>query len=303
MGLGLGFMALGKAPKSSRGVLPQNSNNCRIVVFGADGLRIDVARQLHFDGSPALGRLNPPICALSGGGLSLTQPGWASIWSGLPSGFHNAWKNDEYSAMPPDVHIMGKFIDYYAAQDGFAVWISGKGSAVRGNIPDSPHYQVYWPIVKQGQPGIYAADRWIGSGHVYSLAKPALQEAVNHQHFCCFVLFGNPDTIGHKTKRYDDFVAAARVVDEYIADLIEFLPPDTDILYCSDHGFNFTELGEIENTHFFAPKGMLATNFSTISHSHVTRESIGRLIFKRGGGDPDHLYSGSDPYAMYGVDL
>jgi hypothetical protein len=160
----------------------------------------------------------------------MTQPGWASIWIGLPSNLHNALHNEQYSDMPPNVPIMGKFIDYYAAQDGFAVRISGKGQYVRGNISASPHYQVYRPIVKQRQPGIYYGDDWIGSDQICSLAKSALQEAVNHSYFCFFVLFGNPDACGHYTKSFEGYVEAGRHVDEYIADLKKILTPDTDVI-------------------------------------------------------------------------
>ncbi len=273
-------------------------------MFGADGLRIEVAQMLHSMRSPALGALNPPLNALSGGGFSVTQPGWASIWSGMPSYLNNCWSNETFGAMPENGHIFGKLIAEFKDHDFYPVWISGKGPYVRGNIPESPHYQVYEQIVLNGHSGLYQSDLWMGNDKVYQIASQSLQEAVRHHNFACFILFGNPDGTGHKGS-YSNYVDASYEVNMYISKLMNILPPDTDIVYCSDHGFNFVEIGEVETGHHFAPNGMLATNFPTRAGTNVqvTRETIGRLIYKKAGGNPDNCVSGAISYAMYGVDL
>ncbi|MFH1998140.1 MAG: alkaline phosphatase family protein, partial [Planctomycetota bacterium] len=134
-------------------------------------------------------------------------------------------------------------------------------------------------------------------------ASRTLEKAVVHEHFCCFIHFRDPDHTGHVSKRYNKYLERAREVDYYISDLMSQLPPDTDIIYCSDHGFNFVELGEVYDAHQYAPRGMVATNFETNPFDHVTRETIGRMIYTRGGGDPDHCVTDGHEYAMYGVDL
>lgn len=279
-----------------------DSDACKIVVFGVDGLRIDTAEQMRLEGSPALSMLEPPLCALSGGGHSVTQSGWASIWTGLPSYFHKSYSNDEFGAMPFDYHIMGRLIASFQGGDFYPVWITGKGHNIMGSIPDSPHYQVYEPIVVQGHAGVYHGDQERENDDVFNLAVPALQEAVNHEKYCCFIHFQDPDCTGHVHKGYNRYMDAAREVDVYVSQLMQLLTPDTKVIYCSDHGFNFIGLGEVEDNHSYAPKGMLATNFPVKPYSHITRETIGRLIYQSAGFDPDHCLADRE-YAMYGVDI
>jgi hypothetical protein len=91
-------------------------------------------------------------------------------------------------------------------------------------------------------------------------------------------------------------------VDAYINRLMALLPNGTHRIYCSDHGFNFTALGEVEDSHGFAPRGMVATSFATRPYLNVTRPTLGRWIYSLAGSDPDHCRIGENSYAMYGVD-
>jgi predicted AlkP superfamily pyrophosphatase or phosphodiesterase len=285
-------------------VVPPSTNN--VVVFGSDGLRFDTSEWMRANGSPGLNALYPPTLALSGGGKSETQPGWADIWSGMPSFYHKAWSNNYYNSMPEDFHIMAKLIN-----DGFyAIWITAKKPEIAGNIPDSPHYQVSDYIVNQKYPGEYHGDKYRTNQEVFELAHQAFQTVINENKFVAFVHFRNPDHAGHKTKDYDSYVKAAEEVDFYISQLIDILPEGTNIVYCSDHGFNFKQLGEIENNHGYAPMGMVATNVSYPQEFVVTRTSIGRAIYMLSGNDPDKcvakevLNSCSDcEYSMYGIDF
>ncbi|MHC4944603.1 MAG: alkaline phosphatase family protein [Planctomycetota bacterium] len=281
----------------------KNSATYRVVVFGSDALRIDTAEQLRLAGAPGLSKLNPPITALSGGGFSVTQPGWASIWSGLPSWFHKSFSNGEFSQMPPKHHIMERLFYAFWGFDFFPVWITGKEKYLTGNIPRSPHYPVYKYVNLYGLPGVYQGDKGRDNFEVYELATTAFLEALDHEHFCCFIHFQDPDYTGHLEKSYSKYYAKAEEVDQYIGQLISMLPSDVDIIYCSDHGFNFVELGAVENNHHYAPKGMVATNFPINPATHCTRESIGRLIYRRMGGNPDYCDAPDHDYAMYGIDL
>jgi hypothetical protein len=195
-------------------------------------------------------------------------------------------------------------MDKFLGKDFYAVWIHGKRDNIRGNIPESPHYQVYDRIVNKNYPGVYYGEEvGLNDPLVYRLATEALTEASLHENFCCFVQFGNPDNAGHRYEDYNKYLEYAFRVDEAIYDLMQLLPDDTDIIYCSDHGFNFKSLGEIENSHMFAPKGMLTTNFPTLQTPYVCQHSIGRLIYTRSGGDPNHVDLASGTYSMYGTDL
>ncbi|NIO06072.1 MAG: hypothetical protein GTN74_16175 [Proteobacteria bacterium] len=155
IGTGLGVLTLGQLseshPKRATAVV---TTGCRIVVFGADGLGIEAAQELRIQGAPALSSLRPPICSLNGG-FSATQPGWATIWSGLPSYYNNAYSNRAYGVMPENTHILSKIIRAYADQDLYLVWITGKGKNILGNVEDSPQYPVYDAIVNQGHAGVY----------------------------------------------------------------------------------------------------------------------------------------------------
>jgi hypothetical protein len=281
----------------------KNSSAYRLVVFGSDSLRIDTAEQLHLAGSPGISQLNPPITSLTGGGYSFTQPGWASIWSGLPSMLHKAFINPDYGAMPAKHHIMERLILGFWGHDFYPVWITGKGKNLKGDIPRSPHYPMYAYVHVYGLPGVYHADVVRENMEVYELAAAALQEALKHDHFCCFIHFQDPDATGHLLKSYLDYYAKAEEVDQFIYQLMTMLPPDVDIIYCSDHGFNFTELGEVEDNHQFAPRGMMTTNFPLKPVTECTLQSVGRLIYRRMGGNPDSCDSPDYNYSMYGIDL
>ncbi len=322
-GIGAGSMMLSMMMGQSPGLKPEagaeeldNGRQCRIVVFGSDGLRIDFAKVLRKAGAPALSVLNPPICSLSGG-FSVTQPGWAAIWSAMPANFNKAFGNDNYGSMPKNMHILERLMNEFREKDLFAVWITGKGKNIKGNIPESPHYGVYDKIVKKGFPGIYHGDKERSNEEVFHLAGPALQEAALHQNFVCFVHFHDPDATGHMTQDYREYLKAAGRVDAYIDALMQQLPEDTDIIYCSDHGFNFRTLGDVENSHGFSPWGMVATNADTlvadenqfgfggriVQAASVCQHSVGRLIYKLSGGNPHRCLLWGRAYSMYGVDL
>jgi hypothetical protein len=256
------------------------------------------------EGAPALSALNRPTCSLSGGGQSVTQPGWIDIWSGLPAAYHGFVKNGDRNTMPDGIHIMGKLMDEFAERDFYAVWIVGKGvGLLDGKDLQSPHHPVYRRIVLNGSAGVYAGDANRSDREVFLQAHKALKEAVLHQNYCCFVHFHNPDVTGHSAKEPEAYYRAALSVDKYIFELMKLLPPDSLIVYCSDHGFNFKQLGEVEDSHGFAPRGMVATSFDTAFFRNVTRPTVGRWIYSVSGGDPDHCVASGFPYAMYGVDI
>jgi hypothetical protein len=107
----------------------------------------------------------------------------------------------------------------------------------------------------------------------------------------------------HSAKDPGAFYRAAMRVDRYIAELMMLLPSDTHVLYYSGHGFNFKRLGEVEDSHGFAPRGMVATSFETKLCRNVTRPTVKRWVYSVSGGNPDHCSASEFPYAMYGVDI
>lgn len=301
VGVGLGALAAGVSPlgRSRAAALPPES--CRVAVFGYDGLGIDDARSLWSSGSGALSRLGEPVCCLSSG-LSVTEPGWATIWSGLPSFLNHAWSNSNYGAMADGMHIVAKLVELHG-QSLYVGWVSGKGHNVRGDVPDSPHYAVYDAVVNQGQPGRYHGDLFLTDGEVANLGATAIQEAANERHFCIFDLFRNPDITGHRSKEHGQFMEAAANVDDYVGQLMDLLPAETTVIAVSDHGFNFISRGDPENNHTCAPRGFVATNFPLAPRDTVDQASVGRLIFRLMGGDPERCRSNDTDYRMYGVDM
>jgi hypothetical protein len=299
--MGLGVLTTQLSVAGARKVHAQ-VGHCRVVVFGSDALRFDLAWRMWREGAPGLSVLERPICSLSGGGQSVTQPGWTDIWTGLPAAYHGFVKNGDRAVLPDGIHIMGKVMDDFVDEDVYAVWIVGKGMGLLdGEDPRSPHHPVYRRIVEQDRPGVYLGDENREDLEVFQAAREALAEAARHRNFCCFVHFHNPDTTGHLTRDAGAFARAALGVDGYIRRLMGTLPDGVDVIYCSDHGFNFTALGEVEDSHGFAPRGMVATSFPTGRYRNVTRPTVGRWIYERAGGDPDHCEIQGRAYAMYGA--
>jgi hypothetical protein len=278
------------------------------VVFGSDALRIDYARTLRAQGAPALKLLHPPISAMCGG-KSETQPGWAAIWSGMPSEITRTWSNRRYSSMPAGYHLIEKIADGYASNDLYVGWITGKGANIRGDRVRSPHYRVRQMIANGRVPGMYRGDRHRSNVQVERLATTALAQAALHRNFICFIHFHDPDRTGHQLIRQDQpnklqqFMASALDVDRRIANLLGHLPDDTDVIYCSDHGFDFRDEGEWRNGHSCSPHGMLATSFPVRGLPNVSQLAVGRMIFRMAGGDPDRTRAAGGPYRIFGESL
>lgn len=308
-GLGLGSLTIGTGPAGKRASAspfsPMRGENattkCRIVVFGIDGLSYDAAMYLRRMGAPAISTLYPPMYALSGGGASQTEPGWADIWSGLPSLIHNTYANGMYGQMPDRAHLMVRLIDRYAGNDFFAGWLTGK--PVRGQEEGTPHYELYTRINEDGCPGFCENSTYRSDIKIYDIATGIIAEAATYDNFCLFIHFANPDKTGHATESWDSYLEAAWEVDTYVSYLMENLPDDTDIIYCSDHGFNFTERGKVENNHNYAPDGMFTCNFAHTRYNYITRQTIGRTIYRLGNEDPDFVVGGLGTYALYGIDI
>jgi len=206
--------------------------------------------------------------------------------------------------MPRQLHIVDKLCDAYAGRDFFAVWLTGKGHNIKGRHPETcPHRDVFKNIAQNGH-GIYLGDKGRTNSEVFQLAVDVLPHANTHDHFLCFIHFADPDHTGHLTQDYETYMEKAFEVDDYIAQLMGLLPHETDIIYCSDHGFDFLSRGDAENNHTSSPHGMLATNFPTLPKQSVSQMAIGRLIYKRAGGNPNWTLNNiGKPYRMFGEDL
>jgi len=323
------FPGVPKMVRQARADQPGSFGGCRLVVFGSDSLRFDYAQTLVNDPeyyAPALSSLvddgNPIICSLTDG-FSCTQPGWASIWTGLPSYWTRVFSNNDYEQMPRHMHIMRKLISAYKDEDLFLGWITGKGRSISGKrrtlfkdtpqVADvwGPHWQVKKEVLNGGHLGVYLGDEHRENDEVFNAASSALEEIRDNQYanFCCFIHFKDPDHAGHVDLDYDSYMAKAVEVDQHIWDLMGQLPANTDVIYCSDHGFDLRDNGDRNNHHNYSPYGMLATNFPTANYPVVDIMSVGRLIYRLAGGDPDDTsYREWDTdkvikHPMYGIDL
>lgn len=299
---------------------PGSFDHCRMAIFGADSLGIENSLILRNQGAPGLNVLNPPFCSVSDG-LSVTQPGWATILTGLPIGHTGALTNRKYERVPNKYHIFARLMEEYNGRDLYIVWVAGKGKQITGFNPNrgkngkkGPHYSVYKAIkLDQSQQGIYEADvkrdYYTSNQQVFDLATApnGLPEAITHENFLAFIHFEHPDRIGHISKDYNTYMQSALDVDDYISQMISMLPDGTDILYCSDHDFHFKSQGWPESRHKFAPFGMAATNVATLDEPIVPQTSLGRFIYRRAGGNPNYIYNKPEgslrAFNMYGLDL
>jgi len=307
----------------------ENTEGCRLVVIGIDSLRIDYARILREIGLPALESLNRPVCATCGG-LSRTQPGWASIWTGLPSELINCYDNTIFGGMPYretpegsvrcDYHIMSHLIEMYKDQDFYIGWVTGKGYNIKGDIPESPHWDVCDAIKNKKHSGRYYGDHGRSTENVYDLGSKVLAEAQQHDNFIVFIHFGEPDGTGHRAVNerwpyhWPAYMDVAVDVLGRVFDLMGGLDCDVDIIACSDHGFGFKladdwngyhHRPDARNHHQFEPFGFVSTNFPIKEYRHVSQMSIGRLIYDRAGGNPDLVKVPCQwtTYRMYGERL
>jgi len=212
--------------------------------------------------------------------------------------------------MPHAYHLFAKLVQAYKNRDLFLAWITGNGHNITGFEKESPHPIVYQLIAELAHPGVYHDDLTREADEVFNLAAPALSEAVQHQNFLCFNHFRDPDSTGHKViwkgleDNYEIYLLSARLVDGYIYELLGLLPMDTDIRYCSDHGFDFMSIGDPSNAHKFATYGMLAVNFETLPKNAISQPSIARLISRRAGGNPDWTSDEKGTfYKFFGQDL
>jgi hypothetical protein len=315
---------------------PGSYDSCRTIVFGSDSLRIDYAHTLKSSGAPALSRLNDPITATCGGATN-TQAGWASIWTALPSyeiGVYDNGKDDRngrddfvgdlnYRSVPNGTHIMHKIAHHYISQgkDPFIAWVTSKSGNLKSKGKNGPHKKVRKLIEGGEVSGYYDGKDGLSNQQAYDSGYSALTEALQCQDFAAFIHFGDPDDTGHETTKYSSYMDQAREVDNYISDLMDLLPASSipgspsydtnasdfvNVIYCSDHGFDFQDQGDLHNGHGHSPHGMLATNFPTLSTPYIDQMSIGRLIYKLAGGNPNCTFKNKNfgrSYRMSGMDL
>lgn len=318
--LGIGSSMLPIAPGIVSPAQAAIPDQFRVVLFGYDGLRVDDAQALHDEGGGGgLSRLQRPICAECGG-LSSTQPGWASIMSGLPSQRNRAWENNTFRKMPSGYHIVEKLAQLFEDQneDFYVLWVTGKSKYISGYrasrpIPKrrtrTPHHSVYELIVEQGLPGEYHGDQARTDQEVYDIAELALTGIDQYENFFCFIHFANPDHGGHNAKKdgtitdkHGAYMNAARQVDQHVSDLIDLFPSDTIIIACSDHGFDFEHRGDATTGHQWSPNGMVTANYPIVAQTNrVSQMSIARELLRLAGGNPDHTYKANGkPYRMWG---
>lgn len=324
---GVGGLNWGSKPgiiEPAYGADPGTYDRCRVVVFGADALSYDNAVQLRNMGAPALNALNEPFY-VSCGGLSSTQPGWAEVWSGLPSAFNQVYENRVFGRIPGGKHIFAKLIKNFhdgQGKDIYGIWVTGKGRNIKAKGAHAPHWSVY---------RLYCDGEYSGSYHghgecetcndekenaeVFEKAGLALEEAVKHDNFLAFIHFRDPDHTGHGVTRgalpipfgktdHDVYMESAMEVDNYIFDLMDILPADTSILYCSDHGFDFVSRGDLRNGHRSAPDAMGAVNSVPVNTSNIDRMSLGRFVYRSAGGNPGCTpREDGELYEMFGRDL
>lgn len=282
-----------------------------IVVFGYDALAVDFALQLATaNPQGALNRMQSGIGCLMTDGYSMTQPGWCQIWHGLPAYFTGILKNEDAIATISRTHIVFRLFLLRALDS--LTWITGKGLNISGfydGIP-GPHYDVYRLISNGWVPGAYFGDVTRENSEVTALASMHLPSLGPRG--IAFIHYKDPDATGHSSGSFEQYMASAVSVDNDVAMLMDLCPAGTHFILCSDHGFNFQELGDFETNHVYAPHGFIAfsdvvttapTSFelrgSTVSAPMFNQATVAAKIYRHFGGDPKQVKHGSGVYSLY----
>jgi hypothetical protein len=282
-----------------------------IVIFGYDGLAVDFALQLAAaNPQGALNRMQSGIGCLTTDGFSMTQPGWCQIWHGLPAAFTGILYNEDAIATLSATHIVRR-VYILRALDSL-VWITGKGRNISGFYDQTPgpHYDVYKIIAELGLPGAYFGDVGRENSEVTELASIHLPTLGPHG--IAFVHYHDPDDTGHATESVDQYLASAASVDNDVAMLMDLCPTGTHFILCSDHGWNFKELGDLETNHVYAPHGFVAfsdaittppTLFelrgNTVSAPMFNQPTVAAKIYRHFGGDPRLIKVGNVTRSLY----
>jgi len=282
-----------------------------IVVFGYDALAVDFALQLAAaNPQGALNRMPSGIGCLTTDGFSMTQPGWCQIWHGLPAYFTGILENTDTIATINRTHIVYRIYTRRALDS--LVWITGKGRNISGfyDGEPGPHYEVYRLITEGRVPGAYFGDVGRANSEVTELAS--LHLPTLGPRGIGFVHYHDPDDTGHSSQSFDEYMASAVSVDNDVAMLMDLCPEGTRFILCSDHGFNFTELGDIETNHMYAPHGFIAfsdpittapTSFElrggTVSAPMFNQPTVAAKVYRHFGFDPRNIRLIRESYSLY----
>jgi hypothetical protein len=215
--------------------------------------------------------------------------------------------NDDAIATINRTHIVFRIFALRALDS--LVWITGKGQNISGfydGVP-GPHYEVYRLITDGRVPGAYYGDVERANSEVTTLASTYLPTLGPRG--IGFVHYHDPDGTGHSTQSFDEYMASAASVDNDVAMLMNLCPAGTRFILCSDHGWDFAELGDIETNHVYAPHGFIAfsdeiitspTSFelrgATVSAPMFNQPTVAAKIYRHFGGDPRRVRLGTAAY-------
>jgi hypothetical protein len=260
-----------------------------IIVIGWDGTQRDHFWQCYNKELPECANGLPNIQALSGGtiydntttnGDTSTKPGWAQILTGYNAEYTGIFSNGEYAPIPLNHTVFEKVEDHFGDANVVTMFISGKavntGDACVGEettCSGSPC------IEDQGQPWCLVSDHLdyyennLRQNQV--VGNRALELLNIHQNdlFLAFVLFREPDVIGHLAGEDSENYSRSIIdVDFWTGEIMNELSvlgiADRTFVYVTtDHGFD-----EGDNRHGNAPYGMFASNDSRIMRSGDRRD-------------------------------
>jgi hypothetical protein len=288
-----------------------------ILVIGWDGTQRD-----HFwecynmevegceSGLPNLSQLtggNIFNLTATNGGTS-TKPGWAQILSGYNAEVTGVYSNGDYQPIPLGYTAFEKIENHFGPDNVTTIFISGKNVHTGGAcIGDETTVNGLPAIEDQGQPWCLTKDYLdyyendLRGNDVVANRAMELLELHQNDFFLGFVLFREPDVIGHlageNSLAYSNSIVSVDYWTGEILDQIDSLGiADSTLIYITtDHGFD-----EGLSRHGNAPYGFLATNDPYVMRD-ADRKDIAPTILERYGISRGALGNAPavDGYSLY----
>jgi hypothetical protein len=270
-----------------------------ILVIGWDGAQRDHFWQCYNGELEGCENGLPNIAELSGGtifnltvtnGGTATKPGWAQILSGYDADVTGVYTNGVYQPIPIGYTLFEKIEDHFGSDNVTTIFISGKNVNTGAACVGDETTDMGQPTIEdQGQPWCLTKDYLdyyendLRQNGVVATKAMELLEAHQNDFFFAFVLFREPDVIGHIAGEESLAYSTSLVeVDYWTGEIMEHIESlgigGSTLLYVTtDHGFD-----EGLTRHGNAPYGFLASNDPLIVRD-ADRRDLAPTILERYG--------------------
>ncbi|MEJ2211747.1 MAG: alkaline phosphatase family protein, partial [Anaerolineae bacterium] len=270
-----------------------------VILIGWDGVQRDHFFECYDAELAECPHGLPNIEALSGGAIynatvtsggTATKPGWSQILSGYDAEVTGITTNSEYRPLAEGYSVFEKLEDHFGADNIVTLFVSGKSEHTGGACVGEPALHKGVPVTEdKGQPWCLVKDQvdvWendLRRNEVVGNRALELLEAHQDDLFFAFVLFREPDVIGHVAGENSDHYSRSLVeLDDWLGTIMARLEElgiaDRTLVYVTtDHGFD-----EGASRHSNAPYGIFASNDPRVMRSGV-RKDVAATILDRYG--------------------